>query len=238
MNAWPALETVLYDGWILRFADGYTRRANSVNPIYDSTIDVNAKITCCESIYKQKGLRAVFKMTGDVYPSDLDQVLHRSGYVREAETSVQALELDAINLSVDVGVQISSLVDDSWLDGFFRMSGAHEKYRNTFRSILERSMGDRCIARVVEHGTVVACGLGVRDEKMVGLFDIIVDERLRGRGLGRRVTESILAWARESGVETSYLQVMVDNRIALALYHDLGFREIYRYWYRVTHRCR
>ena len=25
LNAWPALQTVLYDGWVLRFADGYTR---------------------------------------------------------------------------------------------------------------------------------------------------------------------------------------------------------------------
>jgi len=30
LNAWPPLETLLFDGWILSFSDGYTRRANSV----------------------------------------------------------------------------------------------------------------------------------------------------------------------------------------------------------------
>jgi hypothetical protein len=31
LNAWPPLKQILYDGWVCRFADGYTRRANSVN---------------------------------------------------------------------------------------------------------------------------------------------------------------------------------------------------------------
>ena len=40
MNAFPALSTVLVNGWILRFSDGYARRANSVNLIYDCSIDL------------------------------------------------------------------------------------------------------------------------------------------------------------------------------------------------------
>ena len=35
VNAWPSLQTLL-DGWVLRFANGYTRRANSVNLLYPS----------------------------------------------------------------------------------------------------------------------------------------------------------------------------------------------------------
>lgn len=34
MNAHPAIKTHVYDGWLLRFANGYTNRANSVNMIY------------------------------------------------------------------------------------------------------------------------------------------------------------------------------------------------------------
>lgn len=34
LNAWCSLQQNLDDGWILRFADGYTKRVNSVNPIY------------------------------------------------------------------------------------------------------------------------------------------------------------------------------------------------------------
>lgn len=30
MNAWPSLQTIMYDGWVIILADGYTKRANSV----------------------------------------------------------------------------------------------------------------------------------------------------------------------------------------------------------------
>ncbi len=234
MNAWPALQTMLYDGWVLRFANGYTRRANSVNPVYASTIDLSAKISYCEKIYAKKELRTIFKMTEDACPPDLDLVLIDKGYAREAETSVQILMLDSVNPTADGRVEISDRVDDSWLDAFFHMSRADVRYRNTLSSILEKSMLDRCFARICNNGSIVACGVGVRQEKTVGLFDIIVEDRLRGMGLGRVITEGILAWARNAGAETSYLQVMVENSVAITLYRKLGFREIYRYWYRVS----
>ncbi len=34
MNAYPALKTVVYDEWILRFANEHTNRTNSINPTY------------------------------------------------------------------------------------------------------------------------------------------------------------------------------------------------------------
>ncbi len=233
MNAWPALDTMLYDGWVLGFADGYTRRANSVNPVFNSTIEVNTKISFCERIYAQRGLRTIFKLTGNVFPADLDAVLENRGYEREAETSVQTLNLNSISPSADARVKIGEVVDDIWLDAFFRMSEADTKHRNTLKAMLGKNFHGRCIARIQDGGSIVACGIGATEDTSVGLFDIIVDKRLRGRGLGRAVTEGILAWAKNAGAETAYLQVMVDNDVARALYRKLGFMEAYRYWYRV-----
>ena len=34
LNAWPSMQHMLYDGWLLRFSNGYTKRANSVNILY------------------------------------------------------------------------------------------------------------------------------------------------------------------------------------------------------------
>ena len=44
LNAWPAHQQTLYDGWVLRFADGYTKRANSANSVYRSTLALAGKI--------------------------------------------------------------------------------------------------------------------------------------------------------------------------------------------------
>jgi len=50
LNHWQPLSTLLYDGWVLRFADGYTKRANSINPIHYSTCDLQEKIKECEKM--------------------------------------------------------------------------------------------------------------------------------------------------------------------------------------------
>ena len=33
-NAFPALQTVMYDGWSVRFGGGFTYRVNDANPMY------------------------------------------------------------------------------------------------------------------------------------------------------------------------------------------------------------
>src|SRR5215469_9877896 len=49
-NAWPALREVLLDGWLLRFSEGLTRRANSANPI----LPVGpADIAASEALYRR-----------------------------------------------------------------------------------------------------------------------------------------------------------------------------------------
>lgn len=61
-NIHPCIEEELYDGWLLRFADGYTKRANSVNVIEDSTIATEDKIRYCEEKYKARHLPAGLKL--------------------------------------------------------------------------------------------------------------------------------------------------------------------------------
>lgn len=69
LNNWQPLSTLLYDGWVLRFANGYTKRANSVNLIHYSTNDLNLKIKECERLYSSKNLPTTFKITPFVQPN-------------------------------------------------------------------------------------------------------------------------------------------------------------------------
>ena len=59
------------------------------------------------------------------------------------------------------------------------------------------------------------------------------DPSQRQRGFGLALIRSIMAWAKDQGASTAYLQVMLNNDAALRLYRKLGFVEIYQYWYRV-----
>ena len=63
MNAHPSIKTQVFDGWILCFANGYTNKANSINPLYSSEIAIEEKIKQCEKIYESQGLATVYKLT-------------------------------------------------------------------------------------------------------------------------------------------------------------------------------
>ncbi len=130
LNAWPALRTTHDDGWVLRFADGYTRRTSSVNPLYPSTEDTREKIHRCERIYLARGQDVVFKITPAAQPADLDATLAAEGYTRQALTSVQTLHLDAIDAPVADNV---SLTRGSRQAGWRRLSTSAASNADTFR---------------------------------------------------------------------------------------------------------
>ena len=58
------MDPEMYDGWELRFSEGYTRRVNSVSVYEDGELDVNEKITYCENEYRSHGLPCIFKSNG------------------------------------------------------------------------------------------------------------------------------------------------------------------------------
>lgn len=233
MNAWPACETMLYDGWVLRFNEGYTRRANSINPLYPSTHDVATKIEYCRQWFSLKGLRPVYKLTHQVYPSDLDAFLDDRDYRKEAETSVQTMALTVSHAESDDLVMISEHVDDHWIRRFMTMNLVHDNYTSIITSMLQRIASPKCFASIAREKELIACGIGVKQNDMIGLFDLVVDQRCRGMGIGTTLVHSILNWARCHQVRSAYLQVMLDNAPALAMYNKIGFSEAYRYWYRV-----
>lgn len=55
------------------------------------------------------------------------------------------------------------------------------------------------------------------------LEDVIVSSEHRGGGLGRRLVEHVLEWAREQGMTRVTLLADRDNRAALDFYCRLGF---------------
>ena len=86
MNAWPALKEIFYDGWLIRLANGQTRRTNSVNVIGQGIRSFAEKIAYCESVYRAHGQPSYFRILSTA-PPDLDRALQTRGYRKEDETS-------------------------------------------------------------------------------------------------------------------------------------------------------
>lgn len=234
MNAWPSLQTVLYDGWVLRFAEGYTRRANSVNPLYPSGLDAGVKIGACEELYASKGLKTIFKITPAVMPENLDAMLASRGYAMLNRTSLMTLDLKELPDENGGEFIISGGADGGWLDEACRLNEIKDADREIMKRMLQCIVHRSFFVSLLEQGKTAACGLGVMENGYMGLFDIVVDRDRRGRGLGRKLVKKLLQLGRSEGAREAYLQVMVGNLPAVKLYESLGFGRRYEYWYRVS----
>lgn len=239
MNAWPSLQTKLYDGWVLRFADGYTKRANSINPIYKSTIELDKKIDYCEKQYKFYNLPTIFKLTDESYPKEIDKRLKERGYEKIDETSVRILDFSQYTYRKPEGVILEDQFSGNWINAFFHCSKIpDEGVQLTARKILDNILGRViCAARQID-GNIAGCGYGAIDRDYVGIFDIVVDKNFRGNGYGQDIMDGILGEAFRMGNKIAYLQVVVGNLPAENLYNKFGFSEVYRYWYRKLEKIR
>lgn len=237
MNAWPALQTMLYDGWILRYSKGYTKRANSINPIYPSTFEINKKIEKCEAQFRSLGIDVVYKMTGYTRPENLDRLLEEKGYERKDETIVKVIELP--NLLLDFqepeikDVEIRNFLTEQWLDAFCRLLKVSEKNRMILQDMINIIIPEKYLLLLRQDGKVIGCGMGVIEDGFAGIYEIVIDTELRGKGYGRQLMLNMLKYAYERGARKAYLQVVAANIPAVRLYESLGFKEAYRYWYRV-----
>jgi ribosomal protein S18 acetylase RimI-like enzyme len=228
-------------GWEVRFAGGYTGRANSVNPFGPASGDLDANLRRCEDLFRERELRPVFRITPCVDPPDLDRRLEERGYVRRSDTRVMIREPDAAPPEPrtpgprrDVDLLIEEGVTASWLQLISKWVGIPPEREPLHRAILEAIEPGAAFARVRESGRDAACGLAVREPPWVGLFDLATDPDRRGRGLGTALVSGLLGWGAAGDAPRGYLQVTADNGGAIRLYRRLGFRDAYPYWYRVS----
>lgn len=230
-RAWPALQTRFYDGWVLRFSAGYTRRANSVHPLYGSSMDLEEKVDYCESIY---GQRTTFKLTDATQPADLEAYLAARDYKRSGRTNLQTRPLDDIQPGTPASprVSINPTLTHAWLEAFMQLSGVDERYRHTIEHMLHLTVPENAYFSIQRGQEIVAVGLGVIEEGYVSLYDIVTANSHRRQGYGEALVNAIMAWGKSRGAHTAFLQVTDDNEAALALYDKLGFTTAYQYWYR------
>lgn len=236
LNIVPALQVLHYDGWIIRFANGYTRRANSIIPLYESRLPLDEKIAYCESICASVSRPTIFKLTDAAQPPELDSVLAEHGYIIDTtHVSVQICSLvDYQPITHDLDIRIEPRLTDTWLNGFHSIKSLAPEHVENARAMFSQIIPRSAFISLWNEGRIAAAGLGVLERGYLGLLQlIVVDGALRGQGLGTALVHALLAWGVACGAHTAYLQMELSNIPAQRLYGKLGFSEQYQYWYRV-----
>lgn len=82
-------------------------------------------------------------------------------------------------------------------------------------------------------GRIVGCGYGAIEGEYIGIFDVVVHKDFRENGYGNDIINGIFGTALQKNVTNAYLQITVGNTSAEKIYDKIGFREAYKYWYRI-----
>jgi GNAT superfamily N-acetyltransferase len=231
VNAWPSFDYQLYDGWLLRLAKGYSKRANSASPIVPgAALDADLLGTMTRH-FLAANVRPTFRLTSLEDPA-VDGLLEDRGFTLTEPTQV-LLGRIADDLSGDISVLLEPKVSTRWVRETARSYGGEKSDDTILIDIVSRIRQQAAFATLDLDERHVAWGLGVVERGYVGLYDIVVAPDLRGIGLGRRIVMSLMAWGRDRGAHSAYLQVREDNEVARALYQSIGFAPAYRYAHRV-----
>ncbi|WP_134496025.1 GNAT family N-acetyltransferase [Microvirga pakistanensis] len=236
LNGWPALREVVFDGWLIRLADGHTRRTNAVHLLSPGTQPLDRKIRYCEAIYAGQGQPAIFCIPSTADPA-LDRRLDERGYDAPEDESC-ALFMDFAETPPQMATEVNleeGSAGEVWLATLARLHGQDEHAQKTHRKILE-SLSLPAVFAAVRHvgETPAAIAFGAVHDGLVCVNSVVTDPAFRGRGLAQKAVSAVLAWAEERcGATGACLSVVADNAPARALYARLGFtREMYRYHYR------
>lgn len=240
LRAWPALHTQYIGGWACRASLGYTKRANSMTPL-EATSDFKSLRPAFERFASDHGIPCTIRIT-PIAPPGTDEACERAGY--EVVDPSLVLALPSLRATPPLSlpnVRHTPTADSAWLDGYAASSRLSPDQARAHEAILAAVKPEATFVSItpseVGTGRAVAVGYAVLDGGMIGLFDILVDEAYRGRGLGKSVVLSLLAWGKEKRATGAYLQVVERNVAATRLYEALGFEHAYRYHCRQCVLC-
>lgn len=233
LNSMPSLQTVLLDGWVLRFNKNYTYRENCVCPLYyNADIEkTKRKIAICEEIYDRNELPTVFKVT-PIIQKDLASILLDMDY--EKIKTVYIMNGDLKNMTIGkapTGIVLCAADNpEDWLNASSRLSGLTD---NKLISIHVQEITNIAVKHIfikaVFDGKVVGCGYGTVERGYVGIYGLHVDRAYRKKGIGTSICGAIFKFGRNNGAENTYLAVNSANKNAISLYSHMGFAKLYEY---------
>src|ERR1700730_425275 len=95
LNASGAFQSLVYDGWLLGYRPGPTKRLRCVNAFYSTSLPLAQKVDSCVRFYRSVSLPAIFRMLPFSDPPELDAYLEGRGWSMFERTLVLRADVRA-----------------------------------------------------------------------------------------------------------------------------------------------
>lgn len=241
LSTWPALR-VVHDGhWLWRFADGYTKRANSLNFLDPADgADAGPRLDRAAGASRRHGIPFVVR-TSPLTPPEVFEELDRRGFETFEESLMLWRRLDAtapgegageaIGAATTAGVTIGPVDDPAWIEAQAALSGYSAATRAALATIIGAYAVPAFGLTLVDDGEPVASAILAIASGVACLTNLITDPTKRRRGFAARLMAAAIAKARAEGATLACHAVIATNEPARALYARTGYVERYRYHY-------
>ncbi|MGE5166548.1 MAG: N-acetyltransferase family protein [Sphingobacteriales bacterium] len=147
-------------------------------------------------------------------------------YPRRVNTEAGEIEFDLMRRADEAAVLAFAKALPAHDLLFLPRNISQPKVLSAWISEIER--GDIVSLLARKNGAVVGCGTLVKDSLSwsphVGEIRMVVSLDVRGKGVGRALSQETFALALASGLEKLSVQMTVDQRAAIALFESLGFK--------------
>lgn len=242
-EAWPALETVELDGWLLRFTHGVTRRANSVLAIGGEPAALPERVDAAERFYAQRQAPARFLVSDASASAALAPLLAARGYRSEVRTIMMAASVEVVELATKWAapwrVELADRLDERWFCAYGsedRPSQATPVRERMLREVLLVPPAPALFVTVTGpgHGSPTAVGQLVLHDCGGSVQCMTTVPARRRRGGATAVLHAMASAAAEAGVDHLHLGVEAANAGAIALYERAGFAPSHEYLYLVA----
>lgn len=227
LHVWPSVETEMHGAWALRFAHGYSARANSASALSPDAEIGEKLLQRTQTFFGGHKLPAQFRVS-PLAKSGSINVLQAAGYSFKDEAVTMTAPLSGFARHPEV--VIAPVADDSWLGGVTALNEDQSKRRpDHLKSITSRMKPPVAFATIARGGKTAGYAVCAIHEGWAELGSIIITPQARGNGLGRALVTTLLHWAAANGAIKAFLQVDAGNQPAISLYRSLGFVDCYRY---------
>lgn len=232
-NAWPAETHIFLHGWVVRVSEGVTKRANSVLPLRYTGEDLLKDIQTVEKIYRKRNLPVIFQLPDYFEPENLKKTLLSREYTSVAESLVMTAKIEDIHplVSNKYTYSIEHTGSDRWFQALQDFSHYSPKTLKGQKAIIERIFFSKAFCCAQQANEIVGIGLGVIQQKYLGIYSLAVHPGYRRKGIGQSIVTQMVHWGKLHSVTHVYLQVQGDNTEAISFYNKIGFKELYHYRY-------
>jgi ribosomal protein S18 acetylase RimI-like enzyme len=225
---WSGSEHLRTARWLLRAADGYTRRANSMVPSappWESALwtesSIDDDIAEADRFYQSRSLPTIISLPIPLF-NDVASSLYERGWKSNLDLSVMVrVSRDkVITENTFSDIQSATTPSTEWITAHGRELGSQGE-----QVLLSGNPLFLSYAKSEEVVGIARVGFA---QSWSALGALRVNSDLRRQGIARALVECAINSANERGYPFMFLQVDRHNQPAIALYESLGFAEHHR----------